>query len=502
MLYFYIDCEHRLHINEDSIKLQFQDNIIQTIELSKPEFYLIIAISENGSVDSPLSKRKLENILLNEYSVSLAENGLKNLVASIRKKIRFLLSFIDKEDLVVLKNIHRVGFFLNLQSVEKQEVINEINDCMKETLNLKKADVISFFIKNFFSLKQWLLLLILSILFYSLYTLNEVHKTNNEISLYNNLFSSLGIIEKGTFNSDKDQSNKGNTELNVIVSEAIKKSLVLHNISTIHLGQHIISSENSPLFKIPLKYNNNTYYISHSIEDIAVIFSILIFLVYGHFLILSIFYVSQINNIVLYYKPVYDRSINQYCFFSVHALMKNSICSSRLFLRATTCIMVIKSLKKCKHCLPNQLMIPIDIELLANRCYYNLLKKELGRLESDYIIIKISNHRNFTYDNTLIVKIQAIHELGFKLCLEDLSEGNHTISLVYKLKPEFSTISKKLVYSIYQQKDREELIKAIISISKLLNCKIIGDELDQNSLTVNLKDLGVNLLHEENHYLT
>ena len=85
-------------LSEKELSLQLNNSIHSAIPVNRIEYLILSTIAAFGSLNAPISQRKIEKKLSSQHHLMLPENGFKNAVASIRKKFRQLTKEVQTTD--------------------------------------------------------------------------------------------------------------------------------------------------------------------------------------------------------------------------------------------------------------------------------------------------------------------------------------------------------------------------------------------------------------------
>ena len=108
-------------LSEKELSLQLNNSIHSAIPVNRIEYLILSTIAAFGSLNAPISQRKIEKKLSSQHHLMLPENGFKNAVASIRKKFRQLTKNHVETQKSLIENIHRKGYFVPYDSQHAQK---------------------------------------------------------------------------------------------------------------------------------------------------------------------------------------------------------------------------------------------------------------------------------------------------------------------------------------------------------------------------------------------
>lgn len=108
-------------LSENELSLTLDESSQSSVSINQIEYFILSTIAAFGSVNSPISQRRIEKKLSTQHQIILPENGFKNAVASIRKKFRQLVRKHTKVSKSLIENVHRKGYFVPFDSQHAQK---------------------------------------------------------------------------------------------------------------------------------------------------------------------------------------------------------------------------------------------------------------------------------------------------------------------------------------------------------------------------------------------
>ena len=81
--------------------------------------------------------------------------------------------------------------------------------------------------------------------------------------------------------------------------------------------------------------------------------------------------------------------------------------------------------------------------------------------------------------------------LGFQIAMDDVGSGYASLEAVMELSPEFIKVDRAFVTGIDEDLTRQELLRALHSVSKQIGARIIGEGLDTLEELETLGRLGI-----------
>lgn len=309
-------------------------NIVSTMPLSNSEYIVLNIIIKHGKSTAPISARDIDRKYTEATSKVMPENGLKNIIASLRKKFRLIYSRVDfASESPFIKNRNRVGYYIDLDVFtdncsEKQEP--RLSSCNID----RKQLILEFlrFVKLEVSITVLVILLMLAVIcVVSLYQVQGY-------SLLKKIdgFKELPLISDNgnrVINQSKICRNRGNegrsNDINLssedfdslyhkCAIQVIKKHLFNQIYHPFVSDIDIIGSISKGNSKIPaLFYDKIDIYGKNVLEQVLVVFILLITLkyweyIFGFYMLLKSSYGSKIE-----FQPVLNVITNEVAYFRI-----------------------------------------------------------------------------------------------------------------------------------------------------------------------------------------
>ncbi len=91
----------------------------------------------------------------------------------------------------------------------------------------------------------------------------------------------------------------------------------------------------------------------------------------------------------------------------------------------------------------------------------------------------------------LIDRIDRLKEAGVRLAIDDLGRGRGTLESVMLLDPEIAKIDRALVDGASSDHRKERLLRRLVSLTRVLDCQVIAEGVEQAADAALLASLGV-----------
>ncbi|NOI60999.1 EAL domain-containing protein, partial [Vibrio coralliilyticus] len=154
--------------------------------------------------------------------------------------------------------------------------------------------------------------------------------------------------------------------------------------------------------------------------------------------------------------------------------------------------------------------VPVNGCYSINICPSMLMGKEgesfihymSGLLNKNQIIIEITENSKISFCDGLKHRIEQLHELGFKIAIDDFGVGNNNLELLKDLTIDYVKIDKKFILNILESKNDKQYFYHIVRLlASATDAKIIAEGVEtqahSNLLTDNDVYLqqGLSLIH-------
>jgi EAL domain-containing protein (putative c-di-GMP-specific phosphodiesterase class I) len=83
-------------------------------------------------------------------------------------------------------------------------------------------------------------------------------------------------------------------------------------------------------------------------------------------------------------------------------------------------------------------------------------------------------------------------DIGFAIAIDDTGTGYSSLESVVELKPKYIKLDISLIRRIYKNILKQELIKAIVGLSKKMHSIVIAEGIEAEDELNTLKEIGIN----------
>ena len=126
---------------------------------------------------------------------------------------------------------------------------------------------------------------------------------------------------------------------------------------------------------------------------------------------------------------------------------------------------------------PGKLNLNLTIKQLMHTNFINDLKTKMENIKFDpkWLSFEITEGQLMTNTKVAIEKLLLLNEMGIEISIDDFGTGYSSLSYLKKLPINQLKIDKSFIDDIPSDKESSGIVKAIISLSKILNLHIIAE---------------------------
>lgn len=133
-----------------------------------------------------------------------------------------------------------------------------------------------------------------------------------------------------------------------------------------------------------------------------------------------------------------------------------------------------------------------DHDLHENYLIHFLQEKTAEyNLQPSQIILEILESISIQGDSSSLTQLYRLKELGYKIAIDDFGTENSNFSRLLTLKVDYIKIDGSFVKNMLSDKNSLEIVKAIVSFSHNINCKVIAEYVYNESVYNKLEELDV-----------
>jgi len=116
-----------------------------------------------------------------------------------------------------------------------------------------------------------------------------------------------------------------------------------------------------------------------------------------------------------------------------------------------------------------------------------------SKLPAARLIIEITEQMFLENTENNLRQISELKAMGIKISLDDFGIGYSSLSYIIRFAPQYLKIDRSFINRIGTAKEHDEMIKAIIGLSKIIPMQIVGEGIEEMSQQYFLHSHGCNL---------
>lgn len=106
---------------------------------------------------------------------------------------------------------------------------------------------------------------------------------------------------------------------------------------------------------------------------------------------------------------------------------------------------------------------------------------ESSQLPASRLIVEITEQMFLENTDSNLKQISELKAMGIKISLDDFGIGYSSLSYIIRFAPQYLKIDRSFVNRIGTAKEHDEMIKAIIGLSKIIPMQIVGEGIEEKS---------------------
>jgi EAL domain-containing protein (putative c-di-GMP-specific phosphodiesterase class I) len=136
--------------------------------------------------------------------------------------------------------------------------------------------------------------------------------------------------------------------------------------------------------------------------------------------------------------------------------------------------------------------INVSARQFQNQLLVGTVKQTLEKykLLPSRLIIEITEQMLLEHTESNLQQISELKALGITISLDDFGIGFSSLSYIIRFSPDYLKIDRSFVSKIGQANEHDEMVRAIIGLSKVIPMKIVGEGIETENQRDFLKLLG------------
>jgi diguanylate cyclase (GGDEF)-like protein/PAS domain S-box-containing protein len=104
-----------------------------------------------------------------------------------------------------------------------------------------------------------------------------------------------------------------------------------------------------------------------------------------------------------------------------------------------------------------------------------------AKLPAEKLIVEITEQMFLENTESNLKQISELKSIGIQISLDDFGVGYSSLSYIVRFAPQYLKIDRSFVSRIGEAKEHDEMINAIIGLSKIIPMKIVGEGIEEES---------------------
>lgn len=144
---------------------------------------------------------------------------------------------------------------------------------------------------------------------------------------------------------------------------------------------------------------------------------------------------------------------------------------------------------------PLSVSVNISVRQFAQNNLLGLFSKALAEsyFPAEKMIIEITEQMFLENTENNLKQISGLKDIGIRISLDDFGVGYSSLSYIVRFAPHYLKIDRSFVSRIGEAKEHDEMVNAIIGLSKIIPMKIVGEGIEQESQRDFLSSRGCDL---------
>lgn len=144
---------------------------------------------------------------------------------------------------------------------------------------------------------------------------------------------------------------------------------------------------------------------------------------------------------------------------------------------------------------PLSVSINVSVRQFEQNNLLELFSKALAEsyFPAEKLVIEITEQMFLENTENNLKKISELKDIGIRISLDDFGVGYSSLSYIVRFAPHYLKIDRSFVNRIGEAKEHDEMVNAIIGLSKIIPMKIVGEGIEQENQRDFLSSRGCDL---------
>lgn len=132
---------------------------------------------------------------------------------------------------------------------------------------------------------------------------------------------------------------------------------------------------------------------------------------------------------------------------------------------------------------PLSVSINVSVRQFEQNNLFSLFSQALAesKLPAEKLIVEITEQMFLENTESNLKQISELKSIGINISLDDFGVGYSSLSYIVRFAPHYLKIDRSFVSRISEAKEHDEMVNAIIGLSKIIPMKIVGEGIEEES---------------------
>lgn len=132
---------------------------------------------------------------------------------------------------------------------------------------------------------------------------------------------------------------------------------------------------------------------------------------------------------------------------------------------------------------PLVVAINVSVRQFEHNNLCELLSKALKQFDfpAEKLVVEITEQMFLENTERNLKQISELKNIGVRISLDDFGVGYSSLSYIVRFAPQYLKIDRSFVNRIGEAKEHDEMVNAIIGLSKIIPMKIVGEGIEEES---------------------
>lgn len=132
---------------------------------------------------------------------------------------------------------------------------------------------------------------------------------------------------------------------------------------------------------------------------------------------------------------------------------------------------------------PISVSVNVSVRQFQHKNLREVLSHALAeaRFPAEHLIVEITEQMFLENTENNLAQISEMKAMGIRISLDDFGVGYSSLSYIVRFAPHYLKIDRSFITRIGEAKEHDEMVNAIIGLSKIIPMKIVGEGIEETS---------------------